>query len=537
VSPDGDIERWLESRAPVDPGVAAQWFEALYEAPSTFSGILDSGGCVLDASHRSVEGCGFNRDETIGHPFWECGWWKPDRALVARVRSWCEETLASGKPFRTTTEFYRADGTRRMLDLTLHPLLDDTAGGTTAYLVAQGVDLTEALEAQPADVDVRGRAQDLFRAALDAMLDSVAIARAVRDDDGTIVDYTMTFVNRASVEGSERAPDDYVGVRLSTVVPAWRQSPLWQQFHDVVETGAPFVGERMPYQVVARDGTVHSGYWDLRVTKLGDGYISALRDVTALVEAEAGLREAERVATRERAAVELLQRSALPDRLPEGGRFVLGAHYQAAEQHAIGGDWYDAFLVDDAHLVLVIADVAGHGAEAAAHMVQIRNVLRTVAVDSWQPDEILRRVNHIEVVLQGDDVPMTTCCVALLDLEQLRLTFSSAGHFPPVVRTPEGERVVPAAPPGLPLGVSGDASYTTIDVPLEPGDRFVMYTDGLIERRGESIEDAIVRLGLLVDDCRDLAAQECSERLAIELSPRNDDVALLVLEVRDGQAP
>jgi PAS domain S-box-containing protein len=532
VSRDGEVERWLESGAPVSPGLAARWFQALYEAPLMFSGILDASGSVLDANQLSIEGCGFVRAETIGTPFWECGWWNQDPALAARVRSWCAEALSSRVPFRTTSEYYVGDGTRRVVDLALYPLVEETDEGVTAYLVATGFDITDALEAQAAEVEVLRRAQDRFRSALDAMLDNVAIGQAVRDADGTIVDYELSFVNRSSVEGGDRSPDDFVGLRLSGLFPAWKQSGLWQRFHDVVETGVPFVGERMPYHVVARDGTLRSGFWDLRVAKIGDGYISASRDVTTVVQAEASIREAERVAARERSTVDLLQRSALPEQLPESDRFDIGAHYQAAEEHAIGGDWYDAFLLDDAHLVLVIADVAGHGAEAATHMVQIRNVLRTVAVDHRQPDEILRLVNRIELSLLGDDVPMTTCCVAVLDLHQRRLMFSLAGHFAPLIRTPDGERTVPPVSPGLPLGVRTDAPYATAEVQLEPGDRLVMYTDGLIERRGESLDDGILRLGRLLDDCRGLGTQACSEQLAVQLSPRDDDVALLVVELR-----
>jgi len=532
VSRDGEVERWLESGAPVSPGLASRWFQALYETPLMFSGILDAAGCLLDANQLSIEGCGFVRAETIGMPFWECGWWNQDPALAARLRHWCEQTLASGEPFRTTSEYYLADGTRRMVDLALSKLVEDADDGTTEYLVATGSDVTEALEAQAAEVDVLRRAQDLFRSALDAMLDNVAIGHAVRDDRGTIVDYELSFVNRSSVEGGDRSADEFIGVRLSTLFPAWRQSGLWQRFNDVVETGEPFVGERMRYHIVGRDGTLRAGYWDLRIAKIGDGYISASRDVTTMMQTEENLREAERVAARERAAVELLQRSALPDQLPEGDRFDLGAHYQAAEEHAIGGDWYDAFLLDDAHLVLVIADVAGHGAEAAAHMVQLRNVLRTVAVDHRQPDEILRLVNRIELTLLGEDVPMTTCCVAVLDLDRLRLSFSLAGHFAPLVRTADGARAVSTVTPGLPLGVRPDASYATAEVALGPGDRLVMYTDGLIERRGESLDRGIVRLDELLEACRDLGTQECYEQLAVQLSPRDDDVALLVLEVR-----
>ncbi len=83
--------------------------------------------------------------------------------------------------------------------------------------------------------------------------------------------------------------------------------------------------------------------------------------------------------------------AALPEVLPIIDRVTIGAHYQAAQEQPIGGDWYDAFLLDDTHLALVIADVAGHGMDAASYMVQIRNVLRTVAFEHAQPDVILRR--------------------------------------------------------------------------------------------------------------------------------------------------
>src|SRR4051812_3626744 len=106
VSRDGEVERWLESGAPVSPGLAARWFQALYETPLMFSGILDASGRILDANHLLIEGCGFDRPETIGTPFWDGGWWSGDPALSARVRSWCERAVDSGTPFRTTSEYY-----------------------------------------------------------------------------------------------------------------------------------------------------------------------------------------------------------------------------------------------------------------------------------------------------------------------------------------------------------------------------------------------------------------------------------------------
>jgi PAS domain S-box-containing protein len=540
VGHNDEVERTLESGTPVTPGLAARWFQALYETPLLFSGILDAEGRVLDANALSIEGCGLDRREIIGTRFWECGWWNRDPQLADRIRTWCEQALASGEAFRAQSEYYLGDGTRRMVDLALSPLVDKGPDGEIRYLVATGSDITDAFEAQAERVaqvaeeaDEFRRAQELFRSGLDAMVDPVAIGRAVRDDDGTIVDYEISFVNQASVEGEGPSADELVGRRLCEIFPSWRTSEMWDRFLEVVETGEPYIAERIPYEDVQRDGTRVSGYWDLRVAKLGDGYITVSRDVTALLRAEESAREAERFAERERAAVDLLQRAALPDALPVTDRVSIGAHYQPAAEQPIGGDWYDAFLLDDAHLALVIADVAGHGAEAASYMVQLRNVLRTVAVDNSQPDEILRRVNRIACTLHASEAPMTTCCVALLDLEGLRLSFAIAGHLPPLVRALDGRRDLPDASPGPPIGVSPDATYAAAEVELQPGDRLVMYTDGLIERRGESLAVGIERLARSVDDRRDLAPQACTEFLSADLSPRDDDVALLLVEIWD----
>ena len=409
MSQNDEVERRLESGTPVSPRLASRWFQALYETPLLFSGVLDDAGRVLDANSLSIEGCGLDRGDVIGTPFWECGWWNRDPELADRVRAWCEHALASGEPFRTRSEYYLGDGTPRTVDLSLSPLADvDEDGRAVRYLVATGSDITDAV----AEADAFRRAQALFRSALDAMLDHVVIGRAVRDGDGAIVDYEIEFVNRATVEGGRRPADDLVGQRLCEMYPAWRTSSMWDVFLSVIETGVPFVGERIPYDDVARDGTPISGYWDLRVAKLGDGYITASRDVTTFVQAEQALREAEHTAEHERAAIDLLQRAALPEALPVVDGISIGAHYQAAQEQPIGGDWYDAFLLDDAHLALVIADVAGHGMDAASYMVQIRNVLRTVAFEHSQPDDILRRVNQIVVTLHAERAPMTTCCVA-----------------------------------------------------------------------------------------------------------------------------
>ncbi len=539
----------FEIGTPVTPEVAARWFQALYESPLMFSGILDDHGRVLDANHLSVEGCGFRRDEVLGVAFWECGWWSPDAEIANQVRRWCEETLATGRPLRARSTYFLSDGRARVVDLALHPVAADgiviDCNSPSGYIVATGSDITEAVAAQAEheqrvaiEADVLRQANDLFRGALDAMIDHVAIGTSIRGPDGEITDFEIEFMNRASVDGAGRSADEIVGSRVCDLYPSWRASGMFDRFCAVVETGTPFVGYRVPYEDALDDGTPIAGYWDLQVTKLGDGYIAASRDVTEAVHDEVTLREAQQVAERERVAVELLQRAALPLELPVTRRATLGAHYQpAAGQTAIGGDWYDAFNLDDTHIALVIADVAGHGPDAAAYMVQIRNVMRTVAVEHRAPADILRRANNVARRLDETSVAMTTGCVAVLDLTTAELTWSLAGHPPPLLLGADGRTEFLAVPPGLPIGVWPGTEYPQAATRLQEGDRIVMFTDGLVERRDEPFDAGLARLVAIGHECRRLAPQAAAEWLVEALSPRLDDVALLVVEFGTAAPP
>ena len=82
---------------------------ALYETPLLFSGLLDHEGTVLEGNQVSIEGCGLDRSETVGHPFWEGGWWSPDPDLAARIQRWCRQSLQSGDSLRATTPYFLGD--------------------------------------------------------------------------------------------------------------------------------------------------------------------------------------------------------------------------------------------------------------------------------------------------------------------------------------------------------------------------------------------------------------------------------------------
>lgn len=374
-------------------------------------------------------------------------------------------------------------------------------------------------------------ARDIFRSALDSMLDNVAICTAIRNADGSIVDFEIQFTNAASIDGAGRNAEQLTGQRVRALSPAWRESGMFDSFVRVVETGEPFVGRRLAYHDVLDDGSEISGYWTVQATKLADGYIAASRDETALVESE---RLAEQ-AGRERAAVELLQRAALPGRAPRLNGVELGLHYRPANRgQPIGGDWYDAFRLDDSRAALVIADVSGHGTESAAFMVQVRNVIRTLALEHMEPELVMARANQITSSFERDDWMFVTCCYGVVDAERRTFRWSVAGHPPPLLQRGDGSADLLISRPGAPLAIDLSTHYRTAEAELSAGDRLLLYTDGLVERRGEVIDVGFERLRARLLSVRHLDPQQAAESLGRSVDEPEDDIAVLCADLTAG---
>jgi FixJ family two-component response regulator/anti-sigma regulatory factor (Ser/Thr protein kinase) len=225
-----------------------------------------------------------------------------------------------------------------------------------------------------------------------------------------------------------------------------------------------------------------------------------------------------------------LQRSLLPDRLPDVPGLALAARYlPGAAGTEVGGDWYDVIPLADGRVGIAMGDVVGRGIPAASLMGQLRNGLRAYAIEGHTPSAVLERLDRLVQSLNPGR--MATLLYLVLEPDSRNATFANAGHLPPLVveqdRTPrllEGAR-------GVPLGVLPYASFDETGARLEPGSTLVLYTDGLVEERGISIE---IRL----DDLQRVAAQpfegpnELCERLLEDMLPEGpgvDDVAVLAL--------
>ncbi|MCI2237002.1 SpoIIE family protein phosphatase [Paenibacillus sp. TRM 82003] len=248
-----------------------------------------------------------------------------------------------------------------------------------------------------------------------------------------------------------------------------------------------------------------------------------------------------RLYRQQRDLAETLQRSLLTA-LPEPEHLQVVARYQPAAQAAqVGGDWYDAFLQPDGATVLVIGDVVGHDTQAAAAMSQVRTLVRGIAAaGGGAPAEVLRTVDRVVHTLRVDTT--ATAVVARLEHDEAlpagatRMRWSSAGHPPPMVISPAGRvRALSGEHADLLLGVLPDAPREEFSAVLEHGSTVLMYTDGLVERRGQSLEEG---LDLLRRTLTELAAQGsdldalCDGLLARMLpGQQEDDVAVVAVHL------
>ncbi len=235
-----------------------------------------------------------------------------------------------------------------------------------------------------------------------------------------------------------------------------------------------------------------------------------------------------------------LQRSLLTDPPETEDAEVVVRYVAAAEEAQVGGDWYDAFLQADGSTVLVIGDVMGHDTRAAAAMGQLRALLRGIGYTTGTgPAEMLSR---LDAAIEGLRVQTTaTGLVVRLDPRAdgetgpATLCWSNAGHPPPLVVPPGGGAVVlENDEPDLLLGVLAHTDRQETRASLDPGATLLLYTDGLVERRGESIDEGLTALTKAVDRLSGLPLPTMCDRLLAELLPddHDDDVALVAVRLR-----
>ncbi len=232
----------------------------------------------------------------------------------------------------------------------------------------------------------------------------------------------------------------------------------------------------------------------------------------------------------DRRAATALQRSLVPAALPAVPGAELAARYIPG-RGAVGGDWYDVFTLPSGEVCVVIGDVAGSGLAAAVIMGRMRSALRAYALETRDPAEVLarldRKMQHFEAQA------LATVLYAVIDpgLDQMKVCL--AGHFPPVIAYPGRPAEMASVSSGLMIGIADQARRPVTAVPIRPGAMLCFYTDGLVERPGELIDDRLARL------CQAVTAQPAEAACAqvigtmVGNAPARDDIALLMLRRRD----
>ena len=496
-----------------------------------------------------------------------------------------------------------------------------------------------------------------FRNALDTMLDLVAIERAVRDDEGRIIDFEVVYANHATVDVAGRDGDQLTGTRLRELYP--QIGPVVARFAAVVESGEPLSIDELPYEDDI-DGQHVSGFYSLQVARFGDGVLVVSRDVSENVRTRRQLQSSTRrleaaqalahvgifrlddqhetvwfsdelrrifgfgpdeplpgrdelvrtmfssterdtidqaqhvVEARGRAVVfeTVIQRAdgdertllvhlerEIVDGVPAGlwgtaqdvstlraaqghldaararldsqrdlidqfqeatlgavpdipGLTIDAGYYPAVGASQLGGDWYDVFLVDDHTVGLAVGDVSGHGIPAVATMAQLRNVLRAFAYEGAPPGEVLERLDAY--VVHSDLADLATALYGTFDLRTGVFRWSHAGHPPPVLVTAAGIATAFVEPGQRPIGFfEGTPAGPDHELEVPAGSLLILYTDGLIERRGESLDVGLERLQVAAGIVATREAGTCRRLrdLCVE-DDHEDDVCILTVRAK-----
>nr|WP_203612149.1 SpoIIE family protein phosphatase [Streptomyces cyaneofuscatus] len=262
-------------------------------------------------------------------------------------------------------------------------------------------------------------------------------------------------------------------------------------------------------------------------TRSEGGVLVYAADVTDHAEAAERLRTSER---RHRETAVTLQRSLLPQELEQPDDLRIAATYQpGGTDAAVGGDWYDVITLGAGRTALVIGDVMGRGVRAAAVMGQLRTAVRAYARLDLPPHEVIQLLDGLASEI--DATQIATCVYAVHDPNEGQLVYASAGHLPMLVRDEDATVSRAADPTGPPLGTGGWI-HTSGTIALPPGSTAVLYTDGLVERRSEDIDEGVASLARALSGAKGSPQVVC-DRLIRSLgvtAEHDDDVAVLVVQ-------
>ncbi len=529
---DGSF-RWHLSRAlPLDTGSSLMWFgtatdtQVLADARASlaesdarlqtvFAGI-DQGFCICELV-LDADGCPVDYRFLETNPQFEDATGLHDAAgrtaleLVPGLeRHWVEayaSVALGGTPVRFQQE---SKVMGRYFDVFAMPL---APRGRFALVFADITERHAALEALQ-------ESERRFR----NMADNAPVMIWVTDAEGE-----CTYLNRMWYEFTGQTEAEGLGRGWLDAIHPGDTVQAAATFAEATERRTAFT---LDYRLRGRDG-VYRWAVDAAAPRFSGqgtflGFIGSVLDITERKEAERAI-AAQR--DHEHEIAFRLQLSMLPRAAVEDARIEIATAYvTGSDALQVGGDWYETFHAPDGRVVVVVGDVVGHNAEAAAAMGQLRAGLLAMTPFVDGPDQLLCELDDFARRHQITDFATALCI--FLDPNNGAIEYSCAGHPPALVCPPRGAVRWLDEARSIPLGIEGCAGRPTATASIEPGAVLIAYSDGLIERRGESIDLGLHRLRDTVERHRDESVHAlCSNTLESLTGPDDleDDTVLVVL--------
>jgi Stage II sporulation protein E (SpoIIE)/Histidine kinase-like ATPase domain len=313
--------------------------------------------------------------------------------------------------------------------------------------------------------------------------------------------------------------------QASEIARAWRRKPVAKLLSGVSMVVLPLIarGTMLGFFVCTRlEGFRRFDAYDVEIGMDFAGRAAVLIDNA-------------RRFSREHATALTLQRSMLPTGLSAPSSVEVRHRYlPGSKMIEVGGDWYESIALPGGRVALVVGDVAGHGVRAAVTMGRLRTAIHTLAMLELPPADSLLQLDELMHTLGEREPHFATCAYAVYDAVSGECEVAVAGHLPPLLVHPDGSNELLDVPPSPPLGI-GNGEVETRQFKVEDGSLFVLYTDGLVENKGQDISDGLARLrgifgpGSPTRPLEDL----CKAALdGVYSDHQRDDIAMLIARLR-----
>ncbi|MDN4518530.1 SpoIIE family protein phosphatase [Mycolicibacterium austroafricanum] len=502
----------------------AQWRTALVDSLQEAFFVCDADGAVIEINPAFTEILGYDRaglPYRPMHPWWPSADNDPD--AHRQVAEAFDSLLGNRRGTITAVPVTHRDGHRLWVTATFAHAEDPETGGdvvvgtvrdvSAEHFVVQRETALASLNESLAQADTLG---DAVRAAT-AEFAAVWRARrvlAVTWPDGYPVD-TETPVDPHLVCAGEPARWSDLPAHTRERITALRDDDLLDP--DTSTAGAAGVALQHPQGVLV----IYVELFERRRFTAEDHTL-----LTVLAgRLGQGLQRVQQIDQQRETAL-ALQHAILGPALSGG----FAVRYQPATRPLqVGGDWYDVVDLDDGRIALIVGDCVGHGLAAAAIMGQLRSACRALLLEHPSPAAALSGLDRFAARLPG--ARCTTAFCAVLDPETGEVVYSCAGHPPPILIGADRSTRLLEEARATPLGLKNPPHRTEARETMAPRATLLLYTDGLVERRRESIDDGIARAAGVVEDNRATALDELANAVMAGLAPADgyhDDVALLL---------